>query len=138
MGSSPSAPSEWFTAAVQQNLPKLKRLLAQNPDYVNAQDKERLQTALHVACRGGYYNVVQFLIMNGATTNVRDELSATPIDHARDKSHNHIVELLEQWDNGQRTSWSLANKPAADWLRKYNLEPLVCQLKMCQTASQIL
>jgi hypothetical protein len=125
MGSAASAPSEWYNAAVRQDLGKLKRMLAQSPHYINAQDRERLQSALHVACRGGYADVVVFLLHNGASTDVRDEESKTPLQHAEEQKRDLVVKILQDWEASGRTAWRLQGKDAADWLRMHELEAVV-------------
>ena len=125
MGSSVSAPREWVQAVVECNIVRMKGLLAVRPELINCQDRERLQTALHIACRGGYVDVVKFLLRNEASLTSRDEQSMTPLDHAKQRGHDHIVKLFSQWDSWERDKLMRDRQPALNWLRAQQLEHLV-------------
>ena len=63
------------------------------------------QTPLHIACFGGQYEVVKFLLENSKEKgiDVTKKTISTPLnmgqktaeDYARDKGHQNIVDLFE-------------------------------------------
>ncbi|ORZ00673.1 hypothetical protein BCR43DRAFT_452762 [Syncephalastrum racemosum] len=59
-------------------------------------------TALHVACANGCAKIVDLLLRNGATVNVKDKYGSSPLDIAAAKHHVEIVRLLELFGTLQR------------------------------------
>jgi ankyrin repeat protein len=51
--------------------------------------------------------VTRFLLENGADVNARDAVGWTALDHAKDKQHKEIIELLEQHGARQKQQSSL-------------------------------
>ncbi len=50
---------------------------------------------LHIACLNGYVDVVKVLIDNGADLNALNGMNSTPLDMAKSKGHQEVVDLLE-------------------------------------------
>ncbi|MBW1743404.1 MAG: ankyrin repeat domain-containing protein [Deltaproteobacteria bacterium] len=71
---------------------------------VNAKDRVRGGTPLHLAVAGGHKEVVKLLIASGADLNAKNRRDITPLDQAKLRGHTDIVEMLteaaeEQEDN---------------------------------------
>jgi ankyrin repeat protein len=54
------------------------------------------QTPLHYAAERGNFEIVKLLLDHGANSNVRDNFNLTPLDYAKQKRYNDIVDLLSQ------------------------------------------
>ncbi|CAG8584921.1 6605_t:CDS:10 [Paraglomus occultum] len=54
------------------------------------------RTPLHIACSAGHYEIVQFLLQNGASVHVRDRFNHTPLFEAAQHKHMRVVRLLRQ------------------------------------------
>ena len=48
-------------------------------------------TALHWACKRGYYKIVQFLIKNGSDLDYEDIIGRTPLYFAIENNYSTIV-----------------------------------------------
>ncbi|KAL3809012.1 hypothetical protein ACHAXA_000292 [Cyclostephanos tholiformis] len=74
------------TAAASSNYPALD---------INMGDYDK-RTALHVACAGGHYDVVELLCKKGANVNVEDRWGGKPLDDALQKEggNEKVVEIL--------------------------------------------
>ncbi|KJP86507.1 hypothetical protein AK88_03883 [Plasmodium fragile] len=78
--------------AYLDNIAVVKKCLEKNAD-INYFDKIG-RRALHYACAGGYYEICELLINNGAKVNVSDYKHWTPLHIAVTKMHKEITELL--------------------------------------------
>ncbi|XP_048244492.1 L-asparaginase-like isoform X1 [Haliotis rufescens] len=54
------------------------------------------RTALHVACRGGHFSTVQYLLHHGASVHIKDYHGDTPLIDAISGKHMAIIKLLVQ------------------------------------------
>ncbi|XP_068110327.1 60 kDa lysophospholipase isoform X2 [Hyperolius riggenbachi] len=61
------------------------------------------RTPLHVACCEGHYNVVQYLLNNGATVYAKDRYGDTPLMNAVKFRQLEVIKLLRQ--TGAHLSW---------------------------------
>ena len=52
------------------------------------------RTALHVACREGHVETVQYLLHQGASVHVKDRNGVTPLLDAVKEKHSSIIGLL--------------------------------------------
>jgi hypothetical protein len=70
--------AEYFRAADSGLVERVRQLLADRPDLIDARDGDGA-TALHHAAFHGHQDLVRFLVASGAELNVRDaEHHATP------------------------------------------------------------
>ena len=84
-----------FEAAATGKINNILRLLARDPQLVNAYAEDGFQ-ALGLASYFGHLDVVDYLVKSGAPINSpsRNELNAAPIQSAASAGHVKIVELL--------------------------------------------
>lgn len=84
-----------FEAAATGKINNILRLLARDPQLVNAYASDGFQ-ALGLACFFGHLDVAEYLIKAGAPVNSpsRNELKAAPIQSAAAAGHVKIVNLL--------------------------------------------
>ena len=84
-----------FEAAATGKINHVIRLLARDPDLVNAYAADGFQP-LGLACFFGHYDIAEYLIKAGAQLNspARNELKAMPLHSAAAGRHERIVQLL--------------------------------------------
>lgn len=84
-------------AAYCGNTEVLGYLLALPSHYndINHPDCYEASMPMHYAARNGYLGSVRSLLQHGATLNHRNKHGKTPLDLAREKDKQNVVELLE-------------------------------------------
>lgn len=81
-------------AAARGDLEKVRALVRANPATVNSRDGAT--TALHEATRGGHFEVVKFLVANGADVNAVNFSKLTPLRLAMGYQRSAIADYLRQ------------------------------------------
>ncbi len=79
--------------AQKGDLEGVKTLIEQNPELVNARDKDG-RTPLHWACRGVHLEVVKFLVDKGADVNAEDSNKVVPLHSLAIRNSTEAIELL--------------------------------------------
>jgi len=82
----------WFKAACDGDEKTLSEAIVAGFD-VNARDK-KLNTALHLATKAGYLNIMRLLIEAGAELNIQNDSDSTAL-HLTEKNMDSIRMLLE-------------------------------------------
>ena len=84
---------EIHTAAQKGDLAKVKAVAEADPQAVHAPDDDG-NLPLHLACAGGYRDVVATLLKYGARVNAGDRDESTPLDVACQRGHKAVAGLL--------------------------------------------
>jgi ankyrin repeat protein len=84
-----------FEAAATGKINNVIRLLAREPNLVNAYSEDGFQP-LGLACFFGHFDVAEYLVKAGASINSRsrNKLKAAPIQSATARGHRKIVKML--------------------------------------------
>lgn len=78
------------TSAASGDLETISRLHVQGLD-LNSGDYDK-RTPLHLASAAGHFDIVKYLVEQGADVSPRDRWNATPLNDAQDPA---IIEYLE-------------------------------------------
>jgi len=100
-------------AAKIGDVEKVKTLLAENPDLVNAKDQDGW-TPLHMAAATGNKGVVALLLANKADINVKNTDGSTPLFIAEKNGHRDVADMLRQHEATEitvRQGKSLTERP---------------------------
>jgi len=73
-----SSAQEIFDLVKANDASKVKTLIENNQDVIDAKDKDG-RTPLHWACRGVYYDILKYLVEKGADVNAQDNNLVTPL-----------------------------------------------------------
>ncbi|MCK5582195.1 MAG: ankyrin repeat domain-containing protein [Elusimicrobiales bacterium] len=84
-----------LTIAVIKNKPEIADLLLKHGANINVRYKS--QTLLHMACRWGKNDMVEYLLKKGLSVRKRDWLSWTPLMWASLQGKKDIVKTLVDW-----------------------------------------
>jgi FOG: Ankyrin repeat len=88
-----AASESTLTSDEAEEVRKIRALIRDSPDLVNAKD-ENGQTRLHTAASLGHITVARFLLDSGADPNVANKSGQTPLYLATQFGHKSLVELL--------------------------------------------
>ena len=95
-GGSPFAPSEIRRAAQEGDVELLEELLEIKPEWIDVGDVNGW-TALHLAARAGYTDVVRFLLKAGSNSCLQTASGHDALEIAEDELDEHpVVDLLEE------------------------------------------
>uniref|UniRef100_A0A0E0FV94 MSP domain-containing protein n=1 Tax=Oryza nivara TaxID=4536 RepID=A0A0E0FV94_ORYNI len=93
----PDGAEQWaplHAAAARGDTGEVRRL---GPDSMGARDREG-RTALHVAAAAGEAEAAAALVDMGADAAATDARGRTPLDVAREKGYQEVVDVLERWE----------------------------------------
>ncbi|RLM91357.1 hypothetical protein C2845_PM08G29890 [Panicum miliaceum] len=93
----PDAAEQWaplHAAAARGDCGEVRRL---GPEALAARDREG-RTVLHAAAAAGEAEAVVVLVDMGADTSAADARGRTPMDVAREKGYQEVVDVLERWE----------------------------------------
>jgi ankyrin repeat protein len=117
---------EIHDGAKQGDLGKVKAVLKDNRDLVNAKDSSG-RTPLHAAAAWGREDVAQLLVRNGADVNARDNYGHSPLEIALNSlnsgSHKALVDLLLA--NKAKIEMLLHKQAEEPYLRRESVELLL-------------
>jgi len=101
--------------SVQDKVKKIKKLLGKNPQPdINAQDgNDNLNTALHMAVERNELEVVNFLVMQGSDTTIKNIDGKTPLDLAEECNHAEIIDMLKSSTSKLKLSQSDTDRLAS-------------------------
>jgi len=104
---------EIHKAVHENNVSKVKKLIAENPDLVFSKDKDGF-TPLHLAAANGYKEMAEMLLASKSDVSSRDNAESTPLHQAAAAhgQHSDLVEML------------IANKADVNVADKQGLTPL--------------
>ncbi len=85
--------AEIHTAAQAGNVEKVKELLSQDPALIGARDNFQ-RTPLHWACRGVHFELVNYLVEQGADANAADVNGITPLHSVASRGHREAARVL--------------------------------------------
>ncbi|CZT16853.1 uncharacterized protein RCC_02688 [Ramularia collo-cygni] len=83
-----------FSTVNERSMPKLKRLVQENPKAAILARNESNQTALHLAAEQGNVSMVEFLIRNDAEINAEDDYGRLPLHYAVISCSASVVRAL--------------------------------------------
>ena len=86
--------SEVFKSLKYEDIDRLKELIEEDPDLVNARSSAD-RTPLHTAARRGFIEAVELLIDKGADLEAKDYREWTPLDWAIDQDQQDVVQLIK-------------------------------------------
>jgi ankyrin repeat protein len=78
----------------EKELQRIKAVIRDSPDLINAREQLWNRTPLHNAAQMGYLTVAQFLLANGADVEATDKNNSRPLHLAAGGGHKSLVELL--------------------------------------------
>ena len=93
LGVIPALGAEIHEAVKKGDINKVKSILAENPDQVNAKANGGW-TPLHLAAERGNKDVIELLIAKGAQVNAKDKFGSTPLHCAAWMGQKDVAELL--------------------------------------------
>jgi glutaminase len=85
-----------FIWACRENDFHTVRLMVLNGFNVNSTDFDR-RSGLHLAAGEGHYNIVQFLLENGADPKILDRWNNTALDDAIHNKRTELIELMKKF-----------------------------------------
>jgi len=90
--------SALFTAIEAGDVEKVHAELVRDGSLLNLPEGSLVQTPLHKAVRSNQFEIVRYLVENGAEVNIFDGLSRTPLAAAMDSEVSpEIIALLEEY-----------------------------------------
>jgi ankyrin repeat protein len=82
------------TSDEAEEVRRIRAMIKDSPDLINAVDSQSGNTPLYAAATKGQLTVAEFLLANGANVDAKAQNGWTPLQAAAIKGHKAIVELL--------------------------------------------
>lgn len=113
-----------FKAAKTGELDIVQKLVAffhLDKTFVDSKEHSSGNTALHMACRHGHFDIVVYLLENGTNVDALNNQLNTPFFLATENLHKDICQLLIEWgtDVNKRNR---SSKTAFELMRHYELK----------------
>lgn len=111
-----------LNACTNGELETLKKLIKENPDLINYQYPYCYRySCLHIAAKAGNIDIINFLVMNGANLNAKDDTWSTPLHLCARSGHFDAIKQLKKL--GAKTNLRDAHgKLYSSYLEKHNVE----------------
>jgi hypothetical protein len=108
--------------STQEKLQEVQKLLGKNPQpNINAKDgNDNWNTPLHLAIKRNGFEVVKFLLAQGADTKIANGDGKTPLNLAEEYNHVEIIDELKSFTSQEE--WRHSN---TDILASDNSQPVV-------------
>jgi glutaminase len=89
--------TEFLYACMENDMNTIRRMILAGAD-VNIMDYDR-RTGLHIAASEGHYEVVLYLLENGADPTIKDRWDNTANEDSERQNHPEISQLLKKYTN---------------------------------------
>ncbi|XP_015780871.1 PREDICTED: tankyrase-2-like [Acropora digitifera] len=90
-------------------------------DFIKSKEHGSGNTALHMACRHGHFDIVLFLLENGADIDMFNNHNNTPFFLATESLQKEICQLLIEW-GAEVMKRNKSSKTAFELMRHYELK----------------
>lgn len=113
-----------FKAAKTGELDTVQKLVAffnSDKDFIKSKEHGSGNTALHMACRHGHFDIVLFLLENGADIDMFNNHNNTPFFLATESLQKEICQLLIEW-GAEVMKRNKSSKTAFELMRHYELK----------------
>lgn len=90
----------FFKAAKTAELDTMQKLVSffqSDRTFIDSKELGSGNTALHIACRQGHFDIVQYLLEKGADINATNNMNFTPFFAAVGNKKKGVAELLIEW-----------------------------------------
>lgn len=113
-----------FKAAKTGELDTVQKLVAffnADKDFIKSKEHGSGNSALHMACRHGHFDIVLYLLENGADIDMFNNHNNTPFFLATESLHKEICQLLIEW-GAEVMKRNKSSKTAFDLMRHGELK----------------
>ncbi|KAL9965899.1 hypothetical protein ACROYT_G029757 [Oculina patagonica] len=113
-----------FKAAKTGELDTVQKLVAffySDKNFIKSKEHGSGNTALHMACRHGHFDIVLYLLENGADIDMWNNHHNTPFFLATESLQKEICQLLIEW-GADVMKRNKSSKTAFDLMRHYELK----------------
>ncbi|XP_046854062.1 uncharacterized protein LOC124447210 [Xenia sp. Carnegie-2017] len=89
-----------FKATKSAEIDTVKKLVTffqSDKSFINSKESGSGNTALHLACRHGHFDLVQYLLEHGAHMDALNNMNCTPFFAAVSAKQREVAELLIEW-----------------------------------------
>ncbi|KAL4225169.1 hypothetical protein ACF0H5_015861 [Mactra antiquata] len=83
--------------AEYETVEKMIAFFREDSSFINCREPKSGNTALHLACRMGHFDIVRLLLENGAKIDLKNNFRCTPINLAIEGLQRRICHYLIEW-----------------------------------------